>query len=57
MIHGPEQRLEPSHEDLHTSEPIYLEDMSDEEIEMMQEEMESDLSNETLEEIQRRLGL
>lgn len=55
MIFGP--RLEPDHDGLHISEPIYLSDMTDEEIEMMQEEFEQELSQETLTEIHRRLGL
>lgn len=59
MIHNtPEPRLEPAHDnDIHESEPIYLSDMSDEEIEMMQEEFECTLSEETLAEIYRRLQL
>ena len=53
----PEPRLEPSHDALYESEPIYLQDMTDEEIEMMQEEFECAVSDETLNEIYRRLGL
>lgn len=58
MIHRtPEPRLEPVHDELHECEPIYLQDMTDEEIEMMQEEFECAVSDETLNEIYRRLGL
>jgi len=54
----PEPCLEPSdYNRLYENEPIYLEDLSDEEIEELQLEFECNLTDETLCEIYRRLGL